>query len=86
MLLCVFPNADCPGNMDVQATDNTELWNFEACVDQLKVFHWNSFLLFAQEKDGFGVEVMSVQGSGGRRLFETNNCVAFVLLLSEPFH
>ena len=86
MLLCVFPYAYGARNMDIQAADDAQLRNFEACVDQLKVFNWNSFLLFAQEKDGLGVELMSVQGSGRRRLLETNNCVAFVLLLSEPFH
>lgn len=50
-LFCVLPYRDSTSNVDIQAANNTELWNFNALVYCMKILYGNTFFLFSEQQD-----------------------------------
>jgi hypothetical protein len=49
-LLCVFPYCNSARDVNIEASNDTQLRNFHTLIDCLQELNGNPFFLFAQEK------------------------------------
>lgn len=61
LLLGVLPEAQSTTHVHIQGTDDAELGNLDAVVQDAIVFLRNSFFLFAKQQDALGWEIKLMQ-------------------------